>query len=252
MSHRYFTCLSVRRLNQGQALDVPILSDILGRSMARGKVLVGLYEPSAQWLSFILTMAAKLLQHGSIVGIGTLTTPPSQIRQQLAAALPNLKEIESEKRLTIIDWYTWMSGRKSNEARSVDTLALAQFNIQDAGFQKEDSPIYDFLAADNLSAFLKYNDERAFMQWLDKTIARMREAKGIRLYGFTKRFHSDAFYAYLEAMADGVVELDNREKGTQLENVVRLKSIRGIQHPTDWRTLKITKSGLLELVSHRK
>ncbi len=87
------------------------------------------------------------------------------------------------------------------------------------------------------------------MQWLDKTIARMRELKGIRLYGFMKRFHSDAFYANLEAMADGVIELDNREKGTQLENVVRLKSIRGVPHPTEWRTLKITKSGLVELTS---
>ncbi len=94
-------------------------------------------------------MAAKLLQRGSIVGIGTLTTPPSQIRQHLTTALPDLKEIEAAKRLTIIDWYTWMTARKSSEARSVDTLALSQFNIQDARFQREDSPIYDFLAADN-------------------------------------------------------------------------------------------------------
>lgn len=220
--------------------------------MPRGKSLVGLYEPSAQWLSLILTVASKLLHRGSVVGIVTLTTPPSQIRQQLAAAVPDLEEVEAEKRLTIIDWYTWMTGGKSNERRSVDSLALAQFNIQDARYQREDSPIYDFLATDNSSAFLKYNDERAFMQWLDKTIARMRELKGVRLYGFMKRFHSDAFYANLEAMADGVVELDNREKGTQLENVVRLKSIRGVPHPTEWRTLKITKSGLVELVSGRK
>ena len=107
--------------------------------------------------------------------------------------------------------------------------------------------MYDFLASDNLSTFLKYNDERAFMQWLDKTIARMREFRGIRLYGFIKGFHSDAFYANLEAVADGVIELDNREKGKRLENMIRLRSIKGIQHPTNWRTLKITKSGLLEL-----
>jgi hypothetical protein len=72
---------------------------------------------------------------------------------------------------------------------------LAQFNIQDAKFQKEDSPRYDLLVSDNMSAFLKYNDERAVMQWLDKTIACMRELRGIRVYGFMKRFHTDAFYA---------------------------------------------------------
>ncbi len=186
------------------------------------------------------------------MGISTLTTPPSQIRQRLATGVPDLKEHEAAKRFTLIDWYTWMTGGKSTERRSVDSLGLAQFNIQDSKFQREDSPLYDFLAADNLSAFLKYNDERSFMQWLDKTVARMRELRGIRLYGFIKRFHSDAFYANLEAMADGVIELDNRERGRRLENAIRLKSMKDIQHPTGWRTLKMANSGFLELRSNRK
>lgn len=161
--------------------------------------------------------------------------------------MPGLKEDESANRFTIIDWFTWLTGRKSTEHRSVDSLGLAQFNIQDSGPQREDSALYDFAAADNFSTFLKYNDERAFMQWLDKTLARMREYRGIRLYGFVKRFHSDAFYANLEAMADGVIELDNRETGRKLENAIRVKSMKGIHHPTDWRPLKMTKLGLLEL-----
>ncbi len=214
-------------------------------------MLVGLYDPSAQWLSLILTIASELLQRGYVVGALTLTTPPSQIRQRLATAVPDLKEHEAAKRFTIIDWYTWMTGKKSNERRAVDTLALSQFNIQDAKFQREDSPNYDFVANDGLSAFVKYNDEHAVMQWLDKTFARMRELKGIRLYGFVKRFHSDAFYANLEAMADGIVELDIRERRGRLENAVRLKSMKGIQHPTEWRTLKMANSGFLELIPHQ-
>ena len=220
--------------------------------MVRGKVLVGLYEPTTQWLSLILTISSELLQQDRTVGITALATPPSQIRQQLTRIMPNLKELEAAKRFTLIDWYTWMTGAKSTERRSVDSLGLAQFNIQDSKYQKDDSPSYDFLASDNLSTFLKYNDERAFMQWLDKTIARMREFRGIRLYGFIKGFHSDAFYANLEAVADGVIELDNREKGKRLENIIRLRSIKGIHHPTNWRTLKITSAGLLELASLRE
>ncbi len=236
-------------MKEEKGLQVPILSDVLGSPLKRGKVLVGLYEPSAQWLSLILTIASELLQRGHVVGISTLSTPPSQIRQRLATAVPDLKEQEAAKRFTLIDWYTWMTGGKSTERRSVDSLGLAQFNIQDSKFQREDSPLYDFLATDNLSAFLKYNDERSFMQWLDKTLARMRELRGIRLYGFIKRFHSDAFYANLESMADGVIELDNRERGRRLENAFRLKSMKGIQHPTEWRILKIANSGFLELTS---
>jgi len=220
--------------------------------MARGKVLVGLYEPSSQWLPLILTVAAELLRRGCVVGIGTLATPTTQIRQELAKNVQNLQELEAAKRFTMIDWYTWMTGVKSTERRSVDSLALAQFNVQDSKYQRDDSSLYDFMASDNLSTFLKYNDERTFMQWLDKTIARMREFRGIRLYGFIKDFHSDAFYANLQAIADGVIELNVHEEEGRLENVIRLKSIRGIQHSTDWRRLRMTNSGSLELASAGK
>jgi len=232
-------------------ITLPIISDILGSPIARGSILILLYEPSAQWLSLIITIASELLRRGHVVGITTLATPPAQVRQRLTVSMGDLSANEAAKRLTLIDWYTWMTGKKPTEPRSVDTLALAQFNIQDSRYQRDDSPLYDFLAIDNLSAFLKYNDERAFMQWLDKTIARMREFKGVRLYCFMKHFHSDAFYANLEAMADGVIELDIRERRESLENIIRVRTIKGTQHPTDWRILKITASGVLKLAPKR-
>jgi len=239
-------------LNEHQSLQLPIISELLEGPVPRGKVLVGLYEPSSQWLPLILTVAAELLRRGCVVGIGTLATPTSQIRQQLARSVQNLQELEAAKRFALIDWYTWMTGTKSTERRSVDSLGLAQFNVQDSKYQKDDSSLYDFMASDNLSTFLKYNDERTFMQWLDKTIARMREFKGIRLYGFIKSFHSDAFYANLQGTADGVIELNVHESEGRLENVIRLKSIRGMQHQTDWRPLRVTDSGFLELASASK
>jgi KaiC/GvpD/RAD55 family RecA-like ATPase len=217
--------------------------------MPRGKVFACFYEPSAQWLSLILTIASGLLERGRVVGITTLATSPAVVRERLKAVLPDLKEHELANRFAIIDWYTWMTGRKSAEPRSADSLSMAQFNIQDSGFQRGDSARYDLQASENLSAFCKYNDERSVMQWLDKTVARMREFKGVRLYGFIKHFHSPAFYASLEATTDGVIELDNRERAGKLENCLRVKSIKGMPHPTEWRKLKVASSGLLELAS---
>ena len=231
----------------GDSLHIPILSDILGFPVERGKLIVGLYEPSTQWLSLLLTIAARLLRDGYVVGIATLSTPPSMIRRRLTTELPDLNSLETAKRFTIVDWYTWMTGTKSTERRSVDSLKLAEFNVQDSKYQRDDSAIYDFLAIDNLSTFLKYNDEHSFMQWLDKTVARMKELKGVRLYGFAKRFHSDAFYANVETLADGVIELENRERAGKLENTIRVKSMKTFQHPTGWRTLKMTDTGFIRL-----
>ena len=58
-------------LNEDQSLQLPIISDSPAVPGTQdGKVLVGIYEPSSQWLlSFILTVATGLLQRSRVVGI---------------------------------------------------------------------------------------------------------------------------------------------------------------------------------------
>jgi len=55
-----------------QALDLPIISDILG-PIDRGKVLVLLYEAAARWLSLILTIVSELVREGYVVAVTTFS-----------------------------------------------------------------------------------------------------------------------------------------------------------------------------------
>ena len=230
---------------QAENLWVPIISDILGSPMPRSRVLVGLYDASSSWLSLILTMAAGLLKAGNVVNVITLATPPSQIRSELTRAVPNLGELESANRFFLADWHTWMTGRKSQEKVSMETLSLAKMSLDQSRFQRQLSPSYDFVVADSASTILKYNDERAFMQWFDRIVADVKLLKGIRLYGFLKKFHSEGLYTNIESIADGVIEFDYRERNGVLENAIRLKAIKGMAHPSDWRRLSITQDGSL-------
>jgi len=237
----------VATLGQPEGLRVPILSDVLGYPMPRQKILVGLYEPASNWLSLILTMASGLLRNGHVVNIAATATPPSQIRAELGKTVPNLSELESGNKFFLSDWYTWVTGKKSEERISLDSLSIAKMSMDQSRFVKEFSPTYDFAVADNISAFLKYNDERTFMQWFDRLIASLRQLKGVRLYGFVKRFHSEALYANVEALADGVIELDYRERDGKLENLARVKILKGMPHPTEWRSLRVARDGTMEL-----
>ncbi len=229
-----------------EGLWVPILSDILGREIGKGKFLIGLYEPAAHWLSFIMTLASTLLTQGYVVNVMTTNTPPSEIRRILNRAVPKLNEPEAAKRLVISDMFTWRTGGKSDEAETVDSLSIGKVNIEFAAW-RQGSLSYDFVVSDELSAFMRYNEERVFIQWLDKWVAHFREIKGIRIYSFIKRFHSDALYAYLESVADGIIELDYRENAGVLEHVVRVKSMKGMPHPTDWRRLTVNSDGIMQL-----
>ncbi len=208
---------------------------------------MGLYEPSSHWLPLILTMASGLLRGGHVVNIVTTATSPSQIRLELERTLPNLSELESGRKFFLSDWHTWMTGKKSEEAISIDSLSIVKMSIDQSRFRKEFGPTYDFVGVDNFSTILKYNDERAFMQWFDNLVAGLKQLKGVRLYGFVKRFHSEALYSNIEALADGVIELDYQERGGKLENVMRVKSLKGMSHPTEWRSLSVLRDGSLQL-----
>jgi KaiC/GvpD/RAD55 family RecA-like ATPase len=236
-------------MTQPESLWIPILSDIVGYPLPKRRILIGLYEPSSHWLPLILTMASGILRAGQVVNIVTTTISPSRIRAELERTVPNLGELESGNRFFLADWQTWMTGKKSEETISLESLSLAKMSLDQSRFVKQFSPAYDFVVADSASAILKYNDERTFMQWFDRTAASLRELKGIRLYGFIKRFHSEAFYANIEALADGVIELDYRETGGKLENAIRVKTLKGLAHPTEWRRLRAAQDGSLELLT---
>jgi len=231
---------------EAEGLWVPIVSDILGGEIGRGKFLIGLYEPAAHWLSFVLTLASTVLLQGHVVNIVTTSTSPREIRRILSRVVINLKEPEVANRLAISDFYTWQLGRKSDEVETAEGLSIAKMNLELAE-QRQRSVSYDFVVSDNTSAFLRYNEERLFSQWLDRFVPHLRETKGIRLYGFVKRSHSDALYAYLESLADGIIELDYRENAGVLENAVRVKSMKGMPHPTDWRRLTVNSDGIMQL-----
>ena len=231
-----------------EGIWVPILSHILGREIQRGKFLIGFYDPAAHWLSFALTLASTLLQKGYVVNVTTTNTPPSEIRRIMNRAVPKFSETEVANRFSISDIYTWQTGRKSEEADTADSLSLAKASI-DFGttWLKKSMPNYDFVVTDNFSSFMRYNEERVFTQWLDKIIPHIREMKGVRIWSFIKRVHSDSLYAVLESLADGIIELDYKETPDALENFLRVKSMKGINHPTDWRKLKVNPDGLMQL-----
>jgi len=234
-----------------KALRIPILSQLLGRDVPRSRFLVALFEASTDWRSMAYTMCSGVLRQGDVVNYVAISESPAKVRRELERSLPNLGELEGNKKLLIYDWHTWMTGKKSDERFSVDSLSVGKLSsdaLLSSAALTEYSPTYDLAVADNVSTMLKWNDERAFMQWFDRLIARLRPMKGVRVYGFVKGFHSESFYANIETLADGIIELTLRERNDELQSAIRIKSFKGIPHTTKWRTLKVNSMGQANLV----
>ena len=134
----------VRLLTQAEGLWIPILSDVLGYPVPRQKFLVGLYEPSSHWLALVLTMVSGLLRGGHVANIVTTATSPLQIRLEPQRKVPNLSELESARKFFLSDWHTWMTGKKSEEGISVNSLSVVKMGIDQSRFRKEFGFAYDF------------------------------------------------------------------------------------------------------------
>ena len=204
---------------------------------------MALFEASTDWPALALTITAGMLKQGYVVNFVAISASPAQVRRGLEGPLPNLTELEEGKKLILYDWHTWMTGKKSDEPFSVDSLSVAKLSTDGPVLYRDHSPLYDLAIVDNVSVMLKYNDERPFMQWFDRLIAKVRPMKGIRLYAFVKGFHSESFYSNIEMLADGVVELTLRDRNDKLQNAIRIKSFKGLAHETKWRTLKVDSMG---------
>jgi len=238
-------------MSEDNALQIPILSQLLGRDVPRSRFLVALFEASTDWPSLAFTMCSGVLRQGDVVNYVAISESPARVRRELERSLPNLRELEGNRKFLLYDWHTWMTGKKSDEPFSVDSLSVGKLS-SDALFSSaaltEYSPTYDLAVVDNVSTMLKYNDERAFMQWFDRLMARLRPMKGVRLYGVVKGFHSESFYSNIEMLADGVIELTLRERNDELESAIRIKSFKGIPHTTKWRTLRVNSTGQASLI----
>ena len=235
-------------MNDENGLQIPILSQLLGRDVPRSRFLAALFEASTDWPALALAIVAGVLKRGHVANFVAVSISPAEVRRELQREVPNLAELERTKKFWLYDWHTWMTGKKSDEPFSVDSLSVAKLSSDVPIFWRDYSPIFDFAIVDNVSTILKYNDERSFMQWFDRLIAKVKPMKGVRLYGVVKGFHSESFYSNIEMLADGVFELTLHERNDELQNAIRIKSFKGLAHTTKRRPLTVNSTGKASLV----
>ena len=119
-----------------------------------------------------------------------------------------MDELGKNDKLWIWDWYSAMSGQKSKETHSYDSLKVADLSIQWAKQLKETSPTPDLLRIGvNFSALYRFNEERS---WLDLALTRVfqrsRLMKSTHIYGLIRGYHSDWAHKTIKSAVDGVID----------------------------------------------
>jgi len=95
-----------------------------------------------------LTIAAGVLRQGHVVNFVAVSEPPDEVRRALQSEVPNLTELEKNKKFWLYDWHTWMTGKKSDDPFAVDSLSVAKLSADVPIFWRDYSPIFDFAIVD--------------------------------------------------------------------------------------------------------
>jgi len=98
---------------------------------------------------------------------------------------------------------------------------------------------------DSVDPFALYAGEEAALKFFRTITARVKEKKATGTATFTSGIHSTRFQSSLRTDFEGVIELNLDESKGKLERSLRILSIKGVEHDTDWYPFKITNEGIL-------
>jgi KaiC/GvpD/RAD55 family RecA-like ATPase len=238
-------------------LEIPILQELVPSGFEYGQLLLVEYEPDSIWYETSLTITAQSIRNGTRIEYHTYEHIPHEIRAALATLGLNLKQLEEEDKLRILDSYTSQTGLGSPETPTkskipVQPLKLSDSSIDFAQHLKAGIPEADkrmLHIDDNFSVMLQYNDEKTVINFgRTRMIPWARARETTYIIPNLKAIASDVYYKQVESIFDGIIDFKTGEKAEQIEQLVRVRLMRRKAYDSRWHRLKLTNQGEVALL----
>ena len=207
------------------------------------------YDPASQWYNSCLTMAAGWAKSGGNVGYNGFTKPPDEVRMQLTRLGLNVNELESSDRLRVYDWHTPTLGRKSKEKYGIDSLKVADQSIlfrltEDDLNNPGDTEWPESLRiVDNFSALARFNDERAWVEFMLTRVYPIGSVKKSTLvFGIMTGVLSVWALKQLEGSADGIIDFKLDETGGKIRDLMQIRTMRNAHFNREPSELKVEQN----------
>jgi KaiC/GvpD/RAD55 family RecA-like ATPase len=238
-------------------LKIPILEQLVPGGFEYGQLLLVVYDPDSLWYETSLTIAAQGVRSGVRVEYHAYEHLPDKIREAFTSLGVNVKKLEEEDTLRILDSYTVQTGLSSTERHSkskipVQPLKLSDSSIEFAQLMKAGIPEVDkkwLHIDDNTGIQLQYNDEKTVMTFTRTRIPSWVKARETTIVNsLVNGITSDSFYKQYLTLYDGIIDFKNQER-EELEHLIRVRLIRGKSCDSRWHRLKILDNGEVALLT---
>ena len=146
----------------------------------------------------------------------------------------------------IIDCYSWKLGAKSTSEFAVqnptDLVSISK-KIEEAW--KDLGKIR--LVLDSITGLISLSNHHQiyFSKFLQAIVAKLRRMDGNAIFTVAPEAHDQQFMSFLRLAFDGTIEMKTDETGRDLKRLLRVFSLRGAKHKTNWTPFEITNKGII-------
>ena len=215
------------------------------------------YEPDSVWYETSLTIAALALKDGLRIEYHTYEHIPGEVRSSLANLGVDVKKLEVEDKLRIEDSYTGQTGLGLPEKPARKKVPIIPLKLSDssiefaqhmkAGIAESDRRLLHI--DDNGGILLQYNDEKTVVNFVRiRMVPWARARETTYLVGFLSGIASETFYKQVGSLFDGTIDFRSEEKEDQLQQYLRMRTLRGRACDSRWRKLRVLENGEVTLV----
>lgn len=241
-----------------QEIQVPIFSDLVPGGFKHGANYLVEFDSNSLWYESSLTIAAQALQAGLRTQYHTFMHIPAEVRQGLQKLGVDSKKLETEDRFRLIDSYTPLTGLPIQPEPANLTGVQSRVPLNDPSFLEHYTENIATLLKrgaadtdkrwlhldDNTSIFNRYFKEQNVLNIFQTRVFQLTRILDLSVFhSVVSGVWSESFYKQFEAQCDGVIDFKTEENESQIENYVRVRSIRGKSSDSRWRHLRLQSSG---------
>ena len=101
------------------------------------------------------------------------------------------------------------------------------------------------LVIDSISELIALSDQKSVLRFLQILTARIRLDGGRAIFTVAFGAHDEHFMNLLRLIFDGVLEMKIDESANEITRLVRIFSLKGTKHKTNWTPFEISDKGII-------
>jgi KaiC/GvpD/RAD55 family RecA-like ATPase len=175
---------------------------------------------------------------------------PKRIQESMKKLGMNVDAYIDNENLRIIDCYSWKIGGKSCSKYCVsnpDNLATVSMAIDKARHHLKKTR----LVLDSITGLMSFCNHNLtfFSKFLQVIVAQTRDSESNALFLASSEAHDQVFISYMREIFDGTLEMKietkKSESREEIKRLMRLFSLKGAKHKTQWAAVEITNNGII-------